>query len=148
MRTPVFFNRLFSENFFLKVVSLVLAVGLWFYIVSELNKGTEEERLVIQQLLPSYGMVTKKLTIKPILIGKPKRGFMALEGKIEITPSYCIVIGPKKVLAGIDEIETVPADISGADKVVTRAVALKSIAPGTYLEETLVTVTVPIEKSP
>jgi YbbR domain-containing protein len=141
-----FFGKLVGENFLLKVISLVLAVGLWFYIVGELNKGAEEERLVFQKIFPSYGMITKKLEIKPIVMGKPKRGFTVIEDKIAVYPSYCIVIGPKSVLKDIKEIDTVPIDISGADKIITRAVPLKSIAPGIFVEETLVAATIPIER--
>lgn len=141
-----FFERLFAENLLLKMISLILAVGLWFYIVSDLNKGTEEERLIIQKLLPSYGMITKKLAIRPVLVGNPKHGYRVVEDQIAIMPEYCIVVGPRSVLNNVRYIYTLPIDVSDSEKLITSSVPLKPIAPGIYVEETLVTADIPIER--
>jgi YbbR domain-containing protein len=142
-----FVGRLVTENFALKIVSLFLAVGVWFYVVSELNKGTLEERLAIQQILPSYGMITKKLQIKPIVVGRPKRYYRIVEEKIVVVPDYCIVVGPKSILHNVKYIYTLPIDVTGVNKPVTKTVPLKPIASGIYMEETLVAATVPVEQA-
>ncbi len=43
----------FTYNIGLKITALILALVLWFYIVSELNKGTDEERQLLNKILPS-----------------------------------------------------------------------------------------------
>ena len=140
------FRRLAFENFLLKAASLILAIGLWFYIVNELGRGSEDERMALQKILPSYTMETKTLVIKPVMIGKPRRGYRVLAEKISTVPPYCIVVGPRNVLGSLKYIFTLPVDLAGADKTVTQAVPLKSVSPGIYMEETLVTVTIPIER--
>ena len=141
-----FLKRLFGENLLLKGISLILAIGLWFYIVNELGKGSEEETIALQRILPSYGMLTKKLVIKPIIVGKPKQGFRIVEDKIAVLPEFCIVLGPRKVLRNLRFIYTMPVDIAGGDAMVAKQVPLKPLAPGVYVEEILVTVNIPIEK--
>lgn len=143
---PLPFKRIFGRNIMLKMTSLALAIGLWFYIVNELGKGSEEETIALQRILPSYGMLTKKLVIRPITVGKPKRGFRIVEDKITVSPEFCIVLGPKKVLNNIRFIYTLPIDVAGVDGAVTKQVPLKPLAPGVYVEGTLVTVNIPVEK--
>src|SRR3989338_145275 len=139
-----FFARIFGKNLFLKLISLVLAVGIWYYAINELGKGTEEETLALQRILPSYGMVTKKLIIKPIIVGRPKPGNRVMEGRIVVAPEYCIVVGPKNPIKGLKYIYTMPIDISNSEKTIVRTVPLKPLASGVYVEETLVVVTIPI----
>ncbi len=139
-------TKSFGKNLFLKLISLILAIGLWYYAVNELGKGTEEETLALQRILPSYGMVTKKLIIKTIIVGKPKKGNRVLDDKITIVPEYCLVVGPRKLLTNLKFIYTLPIDVSNLEKTMTRAAPLKPLASGVYVEETLVTVSIPIEK--
>ena len=128
-------------------MALVLALALWFYVVNELKKGSEEERLFLSRMMPQEGMAAKKLSIKPIFIGKAHSGYAINSQKVVVVPEYCIVVGPKDLLEKIRFTYTMPIDIGGASKPFTKSVALNPIAPGVYTEETLVQVTVPVEKA-
>ncbi|MDD5136023.1 MAG: hypothetical protein PHN63_01590 [Candidatus Omnitrophica bacterium] len=68
-------RNIFTKHIGLKITALVLALALWFYIVNELNKGNEEERQFLNRMLPQEGLVAKKLTIRPIFLGRPRSGF-------------------------------------------------------------------------
>lgn len=142
----IFFKRLFVENIALKIMALFLALILWFYIVNELKKGTEEEMQLLSRILPSEGVVAKKLSIRPIVVGKPRWGFGVVPDKILVSPEYCIVVGSRDMLDKIKAVYTMPVDVSGSYKTITRSVSLNPIAPGVYMEETAVQITVPIEK--
>ena len=61
-------------------------------------------------------------------------------------PDYCIVVGTKELLDKVRVIYTMPIDISAAYKPITKSVALNPIAPGVFMEDTQVQVTVPVEK--
>ncbi len=143
-----FIRKFFIENVGLKIISLVLAFMLWFYVVSELKKGSEEENQFLNRVFPQQGVAAKKLLIRPIFVGKLKNGYDIVDDKIVTVPEYCIVVGTRDILEKIRFIYTMPIDIGGTTKSFTRSVALNPIAPGIYMEETLVQVTVPIEKSP
>lgn len=131
----------------MKAVSLVLAVIVWFYIVGELNKGSVEERQLLQRFLAAENMAAKKLLIRPLIIGRPRSGYVVQKEKAIIVPEYCIVVGSRDMLANTRFIYTMPVDVDGATKSFTKSVPLNPIAPGIYMDETLVQVTVPIEKA-
>lgn len=139
-------RKFFTKNVWLKIGALLLALALWFYVVNELNKGSEEDRQFLNKILPSEGLSAKKLLIKPILVGTPPRGYTADPRKAVVAPEYCIVVGTKDLLSKIRFAYTMPIDMRGAAKSFTRSVPLSPIAPGIYMEETLVQVTVSVEK--
>jgi YbbR domain-containing protein len=136
----------FTKNAGLKITALVLALLLWFYVVNELNKGSETDRQFLSKVLPSDGVVAKKLSIKPILVGVPRQGYMIDVRRVVIVPEYCIVVGKKDLLSRTRFTYTMPIDVGGVSKPFTKSVPLSPIAPGIYMEETLVQVTVPVER--
>jgi YbbR domain-containing protein len=140
-------KEFFTNNVGLKIMALVLALAAWFYIVGELNKGSEDERQFLRKILPSEGLAAKKLVIKPIFVGKLRRGYVIPTEKTIVVPDYCIVVGTREVLEKIRYAYTTPVDVSGLFKTFTKSVPLNPIAPGVYMEETLVQITVPIEET-
>lgn len=46
-----YLKQFFTQNVGLKITALVLALALWFYIVGELNKGSEEEKRLLHKIL-------------------------------------------------------------------------------------------------
>ena len=140
-----FIRKFFTKHIGLKFTAFILALALWFYIVGELKKGSEEERQFLNRVLPQESMTAKKLSIMPVFIGTPRYGFEADHAKAVVVPEYCIVVGTRDLLDKVRFIYTMPIDISGYSKPVTKSVALNPISPGIYMEETLVQVTVPVE---
>lgn len=142
-----FVREVFTENVGLKIIALLLALISWFYIVKELNSGTEEDVMLLQKIMPAQEMAAKKLTIRPIFIGKTRNGFGMVRDKVYTMPEYCIVVGVRDILEKIKYAYTTPIDLNGVYKTFSSSVPLSPIAPGVYMEETLVQVTVPIERS-
>jgi len=142
-----FLRKLFTKNISLKIISLFLALIAWFYIVKELHKGSEEDVQLLKQILPSENIVGKKLIIKPIFIGKTRWGYDIARDRVVVIPEYCIVVGTRDMLGKVKYVFTVPIDVAGIDKTFTKSVPLNPIAPGVYMEETLVQVTVPVERA-
>lgn len=139
--------KFFTNNILLKFVSLIIALAIWFYIVGELNKGTEEERKFLQKVLPAEGLAAKKLPIRPVIVGKPRYGYYVDDRGMRTVPDYCIVVGTRDIVGNIRYAYTMPIDVAGLSKAFTKSVALSPIAPGIFMDETLVQVTIPVEKS-
>ena len=137
----------FTKHLALKILSLILALLVWFYIVNELNKGSIEELQILHKVFPTEGLIAKKLTIKPVFTGRAHWGYKICGDRAVVTPEYCVVVGTRNVLAGIDFAYTMPIDVKKADRAFTASAHLNPIAPGVYMEETLVQVTVPVEKT-
>lgn len=138
--------KIFTKNAGLKLIALILALVLWFYVVNELNKGSEVDKQFLNKVLPSDGVMAKKLVIKPIFIGTPRSGFKINSNKTVVIPEYCIVVGQKDLLSRTRFAYTMPIDVRGISKPFTKSVPLNPIAPGIFMEETLVQVTVPVER--
>ena len=139
-------RKFFTKNVWLKISALLLALALWFYVVNELNKGSEEDRQFLNKILPAEGLSAKKLSIKPIFSGTPTRGYTADPRKALVVPEYCIVVGTKDLLSKIRFAYTMPIEVRGVSKSFTRSIPLNPIAPGIYMEETLVQVEVNVER--
>lgn len=138
--------KFFSKNLGLKLLALTIALMLWFYTVNELHRGSDEEQQFLNRILPQAGMMAKKLEIRPIFVGKPRGGYAFDPKKVVVSPEYCIVVGSKDLLEKIRYAYTVPVDIRGANKSFTKSIALNPIAPGVFTEDTMVQITVPVEK--
>ena len=143
-----FSKRLFSKNLGLKLTSLALALALWFYIANELSRGGSDEGQLMMNLLPAGGQAARKLTMRPIFVGEPRAGFSVAVDKAVVVPEYCIVVGTKELMGKLKYAYTMPIDLAGVSKPFTKDVALNPIAPGVFMEETLVQVMVPVEKTP
>ncbi|MDD5174002.1 MAG: hypothetical protein WC419_01650 [Candidatus Omnitrophota bacterium] len=139
-------KNVFTKHLLLKFLSLILALLSWFYIVNELNKGSKEEIEMLRKIRPGEGMVAKKLAISPVFVGRPSWGNVVRHDQVVIVPDYCVVMGSRNDLANIKTAYTVPIDLKKASNTFTAQVALRPVASGVYMEETLVQVTVPIEK--
>lgn len=141
-----FLDKFFTKNMGLKLTALILTLVLWFYVVGELNKGGEEERQFLKKILPPEGMAAKKLSIRPIFVGHPRQGYVVDNKNVTISPDYCIVVGSKELVGKIRFVYTMPIDVTAASKSFIKSVALNPIAPGVFMEETLVQVNVPVER--
>lgn len=55
-----FLRNFFTKNLALKILSFMLALLIWFYIVNELNRGSQEEAQALRRILEKkYNFETK-----------------------------------------------------------------------------------------
>lgn len=139
-------HRLFTEHKALKLTALVLALGFWFYIAKELDSKNSDEGQFLNKVLPKESVSAKKLTVKPLFIGKPRRGYKIDQSRVLVAPDYVIVVGTKDMLDKIKFAYTMPIDTADVSRSFIKSVPLNSIAPGVFLEETAVQVTVMVER--
>ena len=139
-------KRNLLNNMGLKLISLVLAIIAWVYIVGELNKATPEERAALERLLP-YRMAAKFLPIQVNFTGKAKAGYEIVTDGVTINPDGIVVIGPRSLLDKTSFIKTEPVDVSDHMKSFSKDVSLIPMAKGLSVKEKLVTIDVPIKKA-
>jgi len=136
-------KNLVMNNIGLKLIALLLAIITWFYIVVELQKGAVEEREVLQRILP-YRMVSKQVPVKLDLVGEPPKGFAIDKENLAITPSACIIVGPKSLLEKLTTVSTQPVDVSKMTKTLTKDISVISPIKGMRLKDRFVSITIPI----
>ena len=138
--------RFFTKNIGLKIVALILALILWFYVGKEVSRESEGNRHFMKRLFPSEGVMAKKLVISPVIVGNPRSGYEVDQANVTLAPGYCIAVGTKDLLDNITIAPTMPINVDSAAKSFTRSVPLRSI-PGVYMEETTTQVSIPIQKT-
>ncbi len=138
-------RRLITHNFWLKVLSLVLAIVTWFYVTWQLEKTKHEEERAIFSMI-HYDMVLRALPIEVTIAGKPKDGYEVKEKGITVEPKECLIVGPKNILADVKTAKTVPVDISGYSKDIDKRVSLAPMTGGIISEDEFIKVYIPILK--
>jgi len=131
------------NNLSLKILTLILAVGTWFYINNELTKIRIEEEKAIFSML-HYDVISKKLPIQVTIVGKTLPGYEIKTEGIKVVPNTCVVIGPENVLKTVDIARTVPVDISEYTQDIRKELMLAPIASGLELKDYSVKVEIPI----
>jgi len=132
-----------TNNLGLKILSLVLAIGTWFYVNGELTRLKNEEEKTIVNML-RYDVILKKLPIQLTIIGEVKKGYEIVKDNITIEPKMCVVIGPKNILSDVSFARTMPVDVTEYAKDIDEQVALAPIATGIALKDNFVKVYIPI----
>ncbi len=136
--------QIFLNNIGLKILSLIVAVLLWFHITGELS------RLALEGELGITGDINYKITAKVIPVvadirGSVPPGYRLNKEKIMVSPRSCNVIGLKRLLDKTDAVKTVPIDVTGYTQTVTMRVSLISASRGIKVIERFATVVIPIE---
>ncbi len=140
-------NYIFN-NFALKIMALLLAVISWFYIMGEIEGTGYSQKSVFEFSFPER-YADKMVPIKINITGLPAAGYHSSLEKVYLNPKYCLVVGPHSLVKHLDYVLTEAIDISGADKTVTKQVALQKIANLRLTSnKKFVEVTIPIESEP
>jgi hypothetical protein len=59
-----YLEKFFMKHLALKILSLILALLVWFYIVNELNKGSNEELQALRKILNPEKKIIESLNVK------------------------------------------------------------------------------------
>jgi YbbR domain-containing protein len=133
----------FLNNIGLKFLALLLAVATWIYVVIELQQGSIEEKEMLQNILPPYRFVSKKVPVKLNLVGEPETGYYVAYDRIVIKPSDFMIVGPKSIISRMSSVETQPVDITGSSKTFITDVSVISPTKA-MIKDKFITITVPI----
>lgn len=136
--------RKITNNFSLKVVSLLVAIMAWFYISGELERTGYEEESFLKGL--GYGTLTKVLPIEANLTGAPPAGFTVNKSAISIEPKNIVVVGHISMVGELKSVATEPIDLSEHTKTFTVSASLEPIPYQRPSKEQIVRVTVPVER--
>lgn len=132
-----------TNNFGLKIATLILAVVTWVYVSLELAKiKSEEEKSIINML--QYEVVSKRLPVQLTLVGQARGDRQVATEGITIEPEAIVVIGPDNILKDVAFVRTVPIDISEYTQDIVKDVDLAPIKEGIALKHTTVRVRIPI----
>ncbi len=134
-----------SNNFFPKIVCLVLAVVTWFYVFDIVNSDPQKKETV-EEVYARSTIIGKEVPVKLVFSGKTPVGYKVLYNKIVIKPSKIAIVGPDTIIDGIEELKTQRIYLGEYTRSVTLEVALEP-TKNLKMEDNLITAIIPIEKN-
>ena len=100
-------KNIILNNFWPKIISLILAVATWFYVFDMVNSDSFSQRkATVEEVVSRYDFIVKEIPVKLVFSGKSPKGYKVLFDEIKVTPSNMAVFGPKEIIAGVKELET------------------------------------------
>lgn len=137
-------KKWFANNMGLKILSLFLAIFVWFYVSQFIKHGIVARAPV--SILKTPEIVSKYLLVEPRIKGEPAKGYRVVSEKITVTPYKTLVVGPESLLQDVNKVYTRPVDIEGEKRTVKKKVPIESIEETKIGEVELVDVEIPIER--
>lgn len=141
------FVKWLLNNFWLKVMSLALAMTTWFYVAGMIDDAAGKNT-VLARLLPSYSrFISKKMYVEAVLVGELPEGCGVNMGDVLVDPPYLVMVGPKFILNNVEKLQTTPIDISEYRKTTVIDTGIAPISQSVDTGQLTVKVAIPIFKS-
>lgn len=138
--------KIIFNNFWVKLVTLALAVSTWFYVFDLVNTDTSiQKRETAEQVFSRYKFIVKEVPVKPVFKDTPPKGYKVDFNKVEITPPKISILGPEEILSDIRELKTEKINLSRYKKNVTLKLAVDSDVKFLQAKDKTVAVFIPVE---
>jgi YbbR domain-containing protein len=137
-----------SNNFYIKIISLVLALFAWGYISGQVYRESLEKEKETASLINVSGenTVVKTLPIYVKIEGEPAQGYSVVLDRISVSPAHSVVAAPPDIIKDLTYISTEPVIIEGKNSTVKYNAKITDI-PGCMIGyEGPVSVTIPIRR--
>ncbi|MDD5505088.1 MAG: YbbR-like domain-containing protein [Candidatus Omnitrophica bacterium] len=146
-----FIKNIILNNFFIKLISLVLALFAWSYIGGQLYKeslGRETDTASLSMVdISGEDIVVKKLPIYAKIMGEPAQDYKLVLSRISVRPSYSVIAGPADTINNLTYISTEPINVQGRNNSFKGQAKIADI-PGCKVNyEGSVKVTIPISRA-
>jgi len=141
-------RRWLTNNLWVKLIALFLAIISWFYINEEVEEAGTTIRMptFLSRFIGKDPVIAKNIKIQPNIQGNLPRGYEIQHDRMSLDPSKCKVWGRKSTLDDVRGILTVPIDVRKKTQTFVTNTRLESI-PGVVLpEDKIIEVKIPIVK--
>lgn len=140
-------QKWFTNNLWLKIIALILAIISWIYINEEVKQGTAiQPPNFISRFIEENPIISKSVPIVPKIKNSPPPGFKVKEKEIYVTPPSCKIWGREDKIKEINNIFTTSINVEDKTETFQAHIPL-TVVPGMILpEDTIVEVKVPIVK--
>ncbi|MBI4280081.1 MAG: hypothetical protein HY660_16645 [Armatimonadetes bacterium] len=107
-------RRLLTERNFILVLSVLIAVSMWLYVVATQTPTGLAVREDAQ---------TRIVPVVPTLVGRPAEGYTV--GTIQVFPTAVSITGPPALIERVTGVQTRPVSVDGTQSDVVRQVSLQ-----------------------
>jgi len=139
--TSIIFN-----NFWAKIISLILAALTWFYVFDLINSDSfYQKKETVEDIFSRYKFIVKEVPVKPVFTGKVREGYKIEFDNIKIEPSKIAVFGPEEVIDGVKELRTDKIDLGEYTRSINLRLGLNSDTKFLRIKSNAVNVYLPVE---
>ena len=123
-----------ANNIIIKIVSLMLAVLVWFYIAGHMYKQIPPEERGTSVLVGSEGssLIVKDIPVYAKIIGDPAENFEVIIDKVAIKPSKTVIAGSTDKVKEISFLMTEPISVEGLSNSLKTKARIKDV-PGCWI---------------
>jgi hypothetical protein len=140
-----FFN-IITNNFWLKVISLVLAVATWFYVFDLVRPLMLQKQETPEDVFERYQFTIKEVPVKIVFTGKVSEGYRVVYDRVNVIPSSIAIYGPEEIIEDISELRTEEVDLSKHNKTINTELGIVSDLKMVQFKDKIADVYIPIEK--
>ena len=91
--------EIISHNFWLKVLSFILAVATWFYVFDVVYPvASQQKREALEEVLERYNFTLKEVPVRAVLTGTAPEGYRVVFDKVKVEPSVIAIYGPEELI--------------------------------------------------
>lgn len=133
------------HNFWLKVISLILAAATWFYVF-DLIRPARIHQETPEDVFARYQFTIKEVPVKLVFTGKTPKGYRVVFDEVNVIPSTIAVYGPEGVVEGVEDLRTEEINLGKYKKTVKMELDIVSDVKMLQFKDKIVDVYIPVEK--
>jgi YbbR domain-containing protein len=135
------------HNFWLKIISLVLAVATWFYVFDLVTSDSfSKKKETVEDVFARYQFTVKEVPVRPVFAGKAPEGYKIIFDKIKVVPSSISIFGPEEIIEDVEELRTERINLGEYTRSVKLQLGVRSDVKLLQFEDKVVDVYIPVEK--
>jgi YbbR domain-containing protein len=139
-------GKVITNNFWAKIIALILAVATWFYVFDVVNTDSYlQKEETAEEIFARYKFIVKEVSVKPVFAGKSPEGYRVAFEKVIIDPSKVSVFGPQEVIEEVEELRTDKINLGEYTRSTKLELGLQSDVKFLQFDDKVVNVYVPVE---
>ncbi len=135
------------NNFWAKVIALILAMATWFYVFDLINRDPYPQKETLGDIISKYNFVIKEIPVKPVFAGKSPEGYNVIYNDLRVQPPVVAVMGPEEILNTIQELHTERINLSEYTRSTELRLSVSSDNELIKVKDKMVTVFMPVEQT-
>ncbi len=139
-------GKILSNNFWPKVIALVLAIATWFYVIDLVDRDSfSQKKESMEEVMSRYKFMVKKVPVKPAFFGKSPKGYKVLMNDVVLDPPSIVIFGPEKLISEIEVLSTDNINLAEYTRTVKLRLGIQSGVKALQLKNKWVDVYLPVE---
>ena len=139
-------QKLIFNNFWLKLLSLVLAIATWFYVFDLVTSDSHLQKdETAEDVFMRYKFAVKEVPVKPVFVGKTPEGYRTIFEKMVVKPDTIHIFGPEEVIENVQELKTGRIDLGEYTRSTRITSGINSDVKFLEFEEDAVDIYLPVE---